>query len=29
MDKENGDFLGGCLEVEGAENEDIGEGRGR
>ena len=29
MDKENRDFLGGCLEVEGGENEDIWEGRGR
>lgn len=27
-DKENRDFLGDCLEVEGEENEGIGEGKG-
>lgn len=29
MDKENRDFLGDCLEVEGGKKEGIGEGKGR
>ena len=29
MDKENRDFLGDCLELEGGEKEGIGEGKGR